>query len=162
MDTKAIFSSLPENLRTILKDTGINDLYPPQAEAVHKGLLTDKNMLLSMPTASGKTLMAELVMLKTIFSKKGNCLYIVPLRALASEKYDDFKEKYAALGITVGIATGDFDGFDGSLTQNDIMIATAEKIDSLLRQKPAWLCSRLACVVVDEIHYIGDPTAARH
>ncbi|MDD5745802.1 MAG: DEAD/DEAH box helicase [Candidatus Omnitrophica bacterium] len=157
MDTKAIFSSLPENLRTILKDTGINDLYPPQAEAVHKGLLTDKNMLLSMPTASGKTLMAELVMLKTIFSKKGNCLYIVPLRALASEKYDDFKEKYAALGITVGIATGDFDGFDGSLTQNDIMIATAEKIDSLLRQKPAWLCSRLACVVVDEIHYIGDP-----
>ncbi len=157
MDIKAIFNSLPDNLREILQEHGITTLYPPQAEALKKGLLEEKNMVLSMPTASGKTLLAELVMLKTIFSKKGNCLYIVPLRALASEKFDNFKQRYSGLGIRVGIATGDFDAFDPSFTGNDIMIATAEKVDSLLRQKPDWLCRQLACVVVDEIHYIGDP-----
>ncbi len=158
MDTKKIFSSLPENLREILKLGGIDNLYPPQAEAINCGLLENKNMILSMPTASGKTLLAELVMLKTILAKKGNCLYIVPLRALASEKYEEFKEKYSSVGIKTGIATGDFDYISSSLIQNDILIATAEKVDSLLRQRPEWLCSRLGCVVVDEIHYIGDPS----
>ncbi len=157
MDTKNIFSTLPDNLREILKLNGIDNLYPPQAEAINCGLLENKNMILSMPTASGKTLMAELVMLKTILEKKGNCLYIVPLRALASEKYEEFKEKYSSLGIKSGIATGDFDYVSNDLIQNDILIATAEKVDSLLRQRPQWLCSRLGCVVIDEIHYIGDP-----
>ncbi|MFH1093849.1 MAG: DEAD/DEAH box helicase [Candidatus Omnitrophota bacterium] len=157
MDTKKTFSSLPDNLQRILKLNQIVDLYPPQAEAINCGILEDKNMILSMPTASGKTLLAELVMLKTILSKKGNCLYIVPMRALASEKYDEFKEKYSSLGIKTGIATGDFDYVSNDLIQNDILIATAEKVDSLLRQRPQWLCSRLGCVIVDEIHYIGDP-----
>ncbi len=157
MDTKKTFSSLPDNLRQILKVGGIDNLYPPQAEAINCGLLENKNMILSMPTASGKTLLAELAMLKTILSKKGNCLYIVPLRALASEKYEEFKEKYAKLGIKTGIATGDFDYVSNDIIQNDILIATAEKVDSLLRQRPEWLCSRLGCVIVDEIHYIGDP-----
>ncbi|MBI4846020.1 MAG: DEAD/DEAH box helicase [Candidatus Omnitrophica bacterium] len=79
------------------------------------------------------------------------------MKALASEKYDDFKEKYSSLGFKIGIATGDFDSFDPDLIRYDILIATAEKIDSLLRQKPDLLCSRLACIVIDEIHYIGDP-----
>ncbi|MFH2137603.1 MAG: DEAD/DEAH box helicase [Candidatus Omnitrophota bacterium] len=157
MDTKSVFNSLPQKIQDVLKNSGINDLYPPQADAIKKGLLSDDNMILSMPTASGKTLLAELAMLRTLLEKKGNCLYIVPLRALASEKYDEFREKFSPLGIKVGIATGDFDYFDPFLTKNDILIATAEKVDSLLRQKPSWLCSRLACVVVDEIHYIGDP-----
>ncbi|MCP4650091.1 MAG: DEAD/DEAH box helicase [PVC group bacterium] len=157
MDTLKVFKSLPEEIQEVLKASGIDNLYPPQAEAVTNGLLEDKNIVLSMPTAAGKTLLAELVMLKTLLDKKGNCLYIVPLRALASEKFEDFRKKFASLGIKVGIATGDFDRVDPYLTKNDILIATAEKVDSLLRQKPDWLCSRLACVVIDEIHYIGDP-----
>jgi len=157
MNTQKIFQSLPSNIKTILESTGINDLYPPQAEAIKNGLLEDKNMILSMPTASGKTLLAEMVMLKAILGKKGNCLYIVPARALASEKYEDFRLKYSSIGLRTGIATGDFDYVAPNLTLNDILIATAEKVDSLLRQKPSWLCSKLACVVVDEMHYIGDP-----
>ncbi len=157
MDTKKKFLSLPENLRAILEKNGITDLYPSQAKAVQEGLLSEKNMVLSMPTASGKTLIAELAMLKTILSKQGKCLYIVPLRALASEKHDDFKKRYSYLDISIGIATGDYDHVDPGLTRYDILIATAEKVDSLLRQKPQWLCRGLACVIVDEIHYIGDP-----
>jgi len=149
--------SLPDNLKSILKKTNIHSLYPPQVEALKKGVLSNKNMILAMPTAAGKTLIAELVMLQTLLEKKGSCLYIVPLRALASEKFEDFKKKYSYLGIRIGIATGDFDYVDPDLIGNDIIIATAEKTDSLLRQKADWLCSTLACVIVDEIHYLGDP-----
>ena len=157
MTTKAIFATLPEEIQNVLKNKGINDLYPPQAEAVKKGLLTDKNFVLAMPTASGKTLLAEFAMINTLLQNQGNCLYIVPLRALASEKYEEFKDKYSSLGIKIGIATGDYDQFDAYLTNNNILIATAEKVDSLLRQNPEQLCLRLGCVIVDEIHYIGDP-----
>src|SRR3989344_6631732 len=79
--------------------SGITDLYPPQAEAIQKGVLDGKNLLMAVPTASGKTLMAELCMLQSILLHNGRCLYIAPLKALASEKYNDFKNKYASLGI---------------------------------------------------------------
>src|SRR3989338_6503640 len=61
-------------------------LYPPQEEAIKAGALDGKNIVLSIPTASGKTLVSELVALNHILSKKGKVVYVVPLRALASEK----------------------------------------------------------------------------
>ncbi|MBU1086592.1 MAG: DEAD/DEAH box helicase [Candidatus Omnitrophica bacterium] len=148
---------LPDNLKAVLTQNNISSLYQPQIEALENGLLSKQNIVLAMPTASGKTLMAELAMLKTIFSKQGNCLYIVPLRALASEKFEEFTKKYTSLGLKIGIATGDFDYASKALTENDILIATAEKVDSLLRQIPDDLCAKLGCVIIDEIHYIGDP-----
>ncbi|RKY35686.1 MAG: extensin [Candidatus Omnitrophota bacterium] len=156
MDTKSVFNSLPGQLKNILQKNGVSDLYPPQAEAVEKGLLSDKNIILSIPTASGKTLIAEMAMLENLLQHKGNCIYIVPLKALAAEKYEDFKEKYSGFGIEIGIATGDFDYINPNLTNKDIIIATVEKIDSILRQKSLWLCKNLSCVVIDEIHYLGD------
>jgi helicase len=152
------YQTLPDHLKKVLKQSNITSFYPSQAKAIENGLLEKKNMILAMPTASGKTLLAELAMLNSIFKHHGNCLYIVPLRALASEKYDEFKAKYSEMGIKVGIATGDFDFASKSLTDNDILIATAEKVDSLLRQIPQWLCAKLGCVIVDEIHYIGEPS----
>ncbi|MCG7852911.1 MAG: DEAD/DEAH box helicase, partial [Methanosarcinaceae archaeon] len=124
---------LPENIIRFYTDSGIEELYPPQAEAVEKGLLGNKNILAAIPTASGKTLLAEFAMLKSIASG-GKALYIVPLRALASEKYERFKE-FAPLGVKVGISTGDFDSRDEWLGINDIIVATSEKTDSLLRNE---------------------------
>ncbi len=145
----------PEAIK-ILNDSGINQLYPPQAAAVEKGILEGKNLLLSVPTAAGKTLMAELCMLKSILHNNGRCLYIAPLKALASEKYEDFKNKYEKLGIKVGIATGDLDSPNKFLNRYQILIATAEKVDSLLRSRAKWLIDTLSVVVLDEIHFIND------
>jgi superfamily II helicase len=78
-------------------EAGITELYPPQAEAVEKGLLDKTNILAAIPTASGKTLLSELAMLSAIRSG-GKALYIVPLRALASEKYDQFS-KFREIGV---------------------------------------------------------------
>ncbi|HLD69877.1 MAG TPA: DEAD/DEAH box helicase, partial [Candidatus Omnitrophota bacterium] len=140
----------------ILTESGITDLYPPQAAAIEKGILEGRNLLLSVPTAAGKTLMAELCMLKSILHNNGRCLYIAPLKALASEKYEDFKNKYEKLGVKVGIATGDLDSPNKFLNRYQILIATAEKVDSLLRSRAKWLIDALSVVVLDEIHFIND------
>lgn len=147
---------LPAALRPVYQGMGLDSLFPPQALAVENGLLAGKNLLLAVPTASGKTLMAEFCMLKALLEKGGHCLYIVPLKALASEKYEDFKKRYEPLGIKVGVSTGDENISDRSLSHNQILIATAEKVDSLLRNRARWLITNLQAVVFDEIHFIND------
>ncbi len=95
-------------------------------------------------------------MLKSILEEGGKCLYTVPLRALASEKFKEFKEKYESLGVKVGIATGDYDVASSDLSEYDILVATSEKVDSLLRHKAKWLADMSTVVVFDEIHLIDD------
>lgn len=141
---------LPDPFIRACHAKGIRSLYPPQAECVEKGLLEGQNLLISIPTASGKTLLAEMAMWSRI-AEGGKCLYIVPLRALASEKYDEFTKKGV---IRVGIATGDLDRTDAYLGENDIIVATSEKTDSLLRNRTPWL-SQISCIVLDEVHLIG-------
>ncbi len=115
---------------------------------MEKGILSGKNALVAIPTASGKTLVAEMAMHHTI-KNGGKCLYIVPLKALASEKFEEFGNK----GVRVGIATGDFDRRDDMLGKNDIIVATSEKVDSLLRNNAGWI-SDITLLIVDEIHMI--------
>lgn len=137
--------------------SGIKDLYPPQAEAINKNVLGGKNILMSVPTAAGKTLIAELGMISALLKNPENrCLYIAPLKALASEKYKEFKAKYKSLGINVGITIGDSDTPKKHLNRYQILVATAEKVDSLLRSRAKWLVDSLSVVVLDEIHFIND------
>ena len=140
--------AIPTHLKKRYAHEGISELYPPQAECVDKGLLDGKNLLVAIPTASGKTLIAEMAMHQTI-SKGGKCLYIVPLKALANEKYEEFGKK----GVRVGIATGDFDRRDDMLGRNDIIVATSEKVDSLLRNRARWI-AEITLLVIDEVHLI--------
>ncbi|MFQ6106982.1 MAG: DEAD/DEAH box helicase [Thermoplasmata archaeon] len=137
----------------ILSKEGIENLYPPQAEAIGPAL-EGKNVVLAIPTASGKSLVAYLAVLQSVL-RKGKALYIVPLRALASEKYEDLKV-FEAIGVRVGVSIGDYDAPDPTLEKFDIIIATSEKADSLLRHRAHWL-QELSVVVADEIHLIDDP-----
>ncbi len=142
---------IPEDIIGFYEDSGIKELYPPQAEAIEMGLLEKKNLLAAIPTASGKTLLAELAMIKSI-REGGKALYIVPLRALASEKFERFRE-LAPFGIKVGISTGDLDSRADWLGVNDIIVATSEKTDSLLRNGTSWM-DEITTVVVDEVHLL--------
>ncbi len=146
----------PENAQQLIGTFGIENLHPPQVEAIDKGVLDGKNLLMSVPTAAGKTLIAELCMIRSILLHNGRCLYIAPLKALASEKFNDFKKKYASLGIEVGLAIGDHDSPVKTLNRYHIIIATAEKVDSLLRSQAKWLIDSLSVCVLDEIHFIND------
>ncbi len=136
----------------ILKKQGIGELYPPQADAIGPALLGE-NLVLAIPTASGKSLVAYLAILASVL-RGGKALYIVPLRALAAEKYEDLKE-FEPLGIKVGISVGDYDSVDPNLERLDVIVATSERADSLLRHKTNWL-QRLSVVIADEVHLIND------
>lgn len=140
-----------DRIQSFYKDAGIQKLYPPQAQAVFAGLTQGKNVLISIPTASGKTLLAELAMLQSL-EQHGKCLYVVPLRALASEKFRRFSE-FQTFGYQTGISTGDLDERDEHLGRNDVIVATSEKVDSLIRNETAWL-QQISVVVLDEVHLL--------
>ncbi|ELZ19266.1 ATP-dependent DNA helicase [Natrinema limicola] len=146
-------SGLPPGAIDHFKREGIEELYPPQAEAVDAGATEGENLVAAVPTASGKTMIAALSMLSAI-ERGGKALYIVPLRALASEKKAEF-EAYEGVGVTVGVTTGNYESTSDWLATKDIVVATSEKVDSLVRNGAEWL-SDLTCVVSDEVHLIDD------
>jgi helicase len=155
--------NLSDTIKQFYIDSGITSLYPPQSAAIDAGLLEGKNIVAAIPTASGKTLLAEFAMLKSVLNenKKGKALYIVPLRALASEKYERFRsfeviKKSNGRGVSAGIATGDLDSRDDWLGQFDIIVATSEKVDSLLRNGSRWI-DDVTVVIADEVHLIDSP-----
>ncbi len=151
---------IPESVKEILIRSGVVELYPPQEEAVKAGALEGKNLVLASPTASGKTLIAELCALKHILERNGKTVYLTPLRALASEKFEEFK-KYTSISkedgrrIRVGISTGDFDSADAWLERYDIIVTTNEKADSLLRHRAKWM-EEISLVVADEVHLLNE------
>src|SRR3989344_1344850 len=153
MKLEKIKSKIPTQLFEILKKD-IVELRPAQVKAITKGLLEGKNLLVCTPTASGKTLIAELAALKSILEGKGTAVYIVPLKALASEKYKDFKARYGHL-IKVALSIGNLDSADPYLAEKDLIIATAEKMDSLLRHHAPWV-HNISVLIVDEIHLLND------
>ncbi|QSX00593.1 ATP-dependent DNA helicase [Haloterrigena alkaliphila] len=146
-------SGLPPGATDHFRAEGIEELYPPQADAVEAGATDGENLVAAVPTASGKTMIAALSMLSAI-QRGGKALYIVPLRALASEKKEEF-EAYEKFGVTVGVTTGNYESTDDWLATKDIIVATSEKVDSLVRNGADWL-SDLTCVVSDEVHLIDD------
>ena len=145
---------IPRKVIELVKGRGIRTLYPPQEDAVKSGVLEGYNFVLAIPTAAGKTLVAELALLKKVLEGRGKALYLVPLRALASEKYEQFKE-FERLGVRVAISTGDYDSADTWLETYDVIVCTNEKADSLLRHRSRWM-GDVAIVVADEIHLIND------
>ena len=149
-----IKEKIPEKLYSILEKEGINELRPAQEKSIKKGLLEGKNLLVCTPTASGKTLIAELAAIKSIVEGKGKAVYIVPLKALANEKFKEFKRKYPDL-VNIALSVGDIDSADPYLANYDLIITTSEKLDSLIRHKANWL-HNISTVVIDEIHLLND------
>ena len=151
---------IPDSVKSVLAKTGYDSLYPPQEDAIKAGALEGKNIVLASPTASGKTLIAEMVILKTILEKGGKALYLTPLRALASEKYEDFQkytsiEKTPGRKVRVAMTSGDYDSSDIYLANFDIVISTNEKADSVLRHRSPWIAD-VSVVIADEIHLITE------
>jgi len=151
--------NIPTEVKRLLIGRGFNELYPPQKDAIEAGVLEGKNLVLASPTASGKTLIAELCAMKHILQKGGKVLYLTPLRALTWEKYEEFQEytkleKPNGQKIRVGVSTGDMDNSSPWLEAYDIVICTNEKCDSLLRHRSPWM-NGISLIVTDEIHLIG-------
>ena len=148
---------LPQNVIDLLvNEWNITRLHPPQAEALPIAL-SGENLLLAIPTASGKSLVAYLAIIQRILVDRpgSRAFYLVPLKALASEKVEELREAGESLGFTVGMAVGDRSGETVSLDQADVIVATSEKFDSLMRNRDGFL-NQVSIVVADEVHLIHD------
>ncbi len=141
-------------LSELLEYLKIKELYPPQKEAI---ALVEKgnSVLMSVPTAAGKTLVAYAALIRAVKAKKKG-IYLVPLRALAWEKVNELKDicKNILDGAKIGVSVGDYDKARG-LSKYDIIVSTSERADSLIRHNPSWL-TEVGCLVSDEIHLLND------
>jgi helicase len=148
---------LPENLVEFFdKEWGITTLYPPQAEAM-TSVLSGRNTMVCIPTASGKSLVAFMGIVHQIKVKDvgSRGIYIVPLKALASEKQNELKQLGDHLGLKIGLGIGDAPNEANQISDCDILVCTSEKLDSLMRSKPEVL-RRVSVVVADEFHLVND------
>ncbi|MCM8793893.1 MAG: DEAD/DEAH box helicase [Candidatus Omnitrophica bacterium] len=146
--------SIPEFFIEKFKKENIFRFYPPQEEAIRKGLLDkEENFLLAFPTASGKTLLASLLAIKTLIQKLGKVVYIVPLVALANEKYLYYKNFFS--NFKVALSVGDMDSSEPWLANYDFIVVTTEKLDSLIRHGMDWI-SQIKLIIVDEVHLLND------
>jgi len=115
--------------------------------------------MLTIPTASGKSLVAYLALIHRLKNdlEGGRGIYVVPLKALASEKASELGQLASKVGLRVGMAIGDRDGETGMVEESDILVCTSEKLDSLLRTRPE-LMDGVGIVVSDEFHLMHDPS----
>ena len=100
---------LPPNVIDLLVNQwNITKLHPPQAEALPVAL-SGENLLLAIPTASGKSLVAYLAIIQRIlvYEPGSRAFYLVPLKELASEKVEEFRAAGDFLGFRVGVSVGD-------------------------------------------------------
>lgn len=149
---------IPQELKDILKKE-VTHLLPIQRKAVEAGLLNKKNLLIVSATASGKTLIAELAGLKNVYCNK-KFLFLVPLVALANQKYEDFTRKYGSthtVSIRVGMSRiktrEDMYIIDTDINA-DIIVGTYEGLDFLIRSNIP--LGDIGCIVIDEVHMLSD------
>ena len=134
----------------------IKELYPPQKKAIIP-VINGENTLISIPTASGKSLIAYIGIIQSLLvrNKGSKAVYIVPLKALAGEKFTELSEIGEALGLKIGLSLGDREGENTNIKNADIIVCTSEKFDSLMRNKPE-IMEGLSIIIADEVHLIHD------
>lgn len=108
------------------------------------------------PTASGKTVIAELAMIRKLGSS-GKTLYLGPLKALTYEKEEKWGNIFGKLGYKVYITTGDEEISPYEANASEIIVSTPEKWDSTSRKwnKRGYnFVNNVSLIVIDEAHLL--------
>ena len=134
-----------------------HNLLPLQEIAVKKyGLFSASSMVIQAPTSAGKTFIGEMAAVRAALNRK-KAIYLVPLKALAEEKYRDFSEKYGSYGIKVIVSSRDFREYDADLERGAFSIAVVvyEKMAQLFARRPERL-EEVDLVIIDELEMLAD------
>jgi helicase len=147
--------------RPFVEASGVLQLMPAQQLAVEAGLLRGKDLLVVAATASGKTFIGEMAGMKNYLEGRGRLLFLVPLVALANQKYERFTERYGKLAKT-GLLTGvsrlnlpETRKVGDRNPQAPIIVGTYEGVDNMIRRGQRM--GNIATVVIDEVQMLEDP-----
>jgi helicase len=135
------------------------NLLPLQELVIREGKLFEHSpLIICAPTSSGKTMLAELLFLYHVLHAR-KVVLLVPTRALANQRYLELQERYADLGYEIVLSTRDHPQDDRRIIEGRFHLAVViyEKMRSLLTIDKSWLAYLGACVV-DEVHYLFNPT----
>lgn len=150
--------NVPEDIIALWRRSESERLLPLQELVVKRHeLFGTGNLLIQAPTSSGKTFIAEMAAIQSALHRK-KVIYLVPLKALAEEKYADFSEKYAPYGIEVIVSTRDRREFDRPFEEGRFSIAVVvyEKLAQLLVRRPERM-AEVELVLADELELLSDP-----
>ncbi|MBV6501768.1 MAG: hypothetical protein CJBNEKGG_04286 [Prosthecobacter sp.] len=174
--TRAVNSRVTDFVRELVKrgrgDKALFDVLPPQRRTLaERGLLgsSRRAVVVSLPTSSGKTLIAQFRMLQALNQyedRKGWVAYLAPSRALVNQVTRQLRRDFEPLGLVVERVSPamEIDGIEAGVLRESrddakfrILVATPEKFDLLLKQDWEEKIGRpLTLVVVDEAHTIQD------
>ncbi|MGC9514596.1 DEAD/DEAH box helicase, partial [Methanocrinis sp.] len=149
---------LPAELKAFLMKR-TKTLLPVQAKAVRGGLLKGKNLLVVSATATGKSLVGEMAGIKNFLEGRGKLLFLVPLVALANQKYDQlslYRDLGARTSIKVGVSRIKL-GRGKRMRQDlssEIITGTYEGIDQVLRTGRE--LGKVGTIVIDEVHMLEE------
>ncbi|KAI8521186.1 hypothetical protein Bbelb_009400 [Branchiostoma belcheri] len=148
---------LPEPVLQCYHDNRITQLFEWQAECLQTGeVLAGRNLVYSAPTSAGKTMVAELLMLKRVLETQKKGIFILPFVSVAREKMFYLKKLLFDAGVKVdGYMGGQSPA--GGFSSVDVAVCTIEKANSLVnRLIEDGKTDQLGIVVVDELHMVGD------
>ncbi|XP_039272645.2 activating signal cointegrator 1 complex subunit 3-like [Styela clava] len=149
-------AALKEEYRCLYKFTHFN---PIQTQIFHCLYHNDCNALIGAPTGSGKTVAAELAILRMFNTQpKSKAVYIAPMKALVRERISDWKLRFGdRLGKTIVELTGDVAPDMRAVARADIIVTTPEKWDGISR---SWqtrnYVKSVSLIIIDEIHLLGE------
>ncbi|XP_031836797.1 mutagen-sensitive 301 [Nomia melanderi] len=155
------FYGLPNSVKDLfLRIRGINKLYEWQNECLTlDAIKSRKNLIYALPTSGGKTLVAEILMLKELICNKKNTIFILPFVAIVQEKV----QAMTPFALELNFLVEEYAGVRGTYPpkkrrkKNSIYMCTIEKalslIHSLIEENRF---NEIGVIVVDELHLLGE------
>src|SRR6266436_837489 len=114
-----------------------------------------EHVVASAPTSSGKTMLGELAAVRGALDRR-RTLFLLPLKALVSDKLRQFRRVYGPFGIRTIEATGETDDLTPLMRgRYDIALLTYEKFTALALTHP-YVLEQVGTIVIDEVQMIAD------
>jgi replicative superfamily II helicase len=152
---------IPKPFESIFPFDEFNRVQSAVFETVYN---TDENVVVAAPTASGKTVIGELAILRTLINHQDvsnkKVVYIAPYKALSYEKLEEWTNKFVPLGYNVYVSTGETEIEPRKATNAHIIISTPEKVDSASRKYTSSayeFTNHINTVIIDEVHLLDSP-----